>query len=338
MIKIEITCDDPWTLAAHMRALGFTPAAAPQIVVPAIESPDAATARERYEAEQRAKFVSQVINEEGPISEEPVSPLKKIVDEMTAGAAAFSAPTAPPLPGLMDGDRKRGEAGPGHRRRTNAQIKEDEAYFAQKGGIPSLSETVSETPAVPTGEPRVDPADAAQDAADEAAETATRKSDKPTLEDLRAAVGRYTDKVGAKNSIDNLRKILGRPMIEIPEDEILAAIARVEEATGLPVKITVGESATPEAKAFFAQQEPVVATKGDVVEAIQAYGRKYEGTDDPKLLVLTREDMPKILMAVFGEAVKTIPAIPQTPEAYGQALAAINAAVRDNPFHREVKA
>ena len=38
-----------------------------------------------------------------------------------------------PTFGPMDGDRKRGEPGAGHRRRTNAQIAEDEVYFKQRG-------------------------------------------------------------------------------------------------------------------------------------------------------------------------------------------------------------
>ena len=125
----------------------------------------------------------------------------------------------------MDGDRERGKAGPGHRRRTDKQIAEDTAYFASLPASAPLAPG-ADAPLISTGEERISP----EDAADEAAETAARATDKPTLETLRAAVGRYTETFGAKASIENIRAIIGKPMIEVAEEELPAAIARVEAA------------------------------------------------------------------------------------------------------------
>ena len=57
--------------------------------------------------------------------------MAEIAEAMKNGTAKFVSPVEAPVLTLMDGDRKRGEAGPGHRRRTNAQIEEDKLYFAQ---------------------------------------------------------------------------------------------------------------------------------------------------------------------------------------------------------------
>jgi hypothetical protein len=233
----------------------------------------------------------------------------------------------------MDGARERGRAGPGHRRRTNAQIEADDAYFAAAPvqppapGSAELLEQLWSDGEISTGEERINP----EDAADEAAETAARAGDKPTIEDLRAAVGRYTEKFGAKASINNIRTIVGMPIIEVPEKEIGAAIARVEAAID-------GHAAPEQAKPADLPTEPVHATKVDVVEAIMAYGKKYDGvSDDPKKMPCTTEDMPKIFVATFGAGVVGLKTAPQTPEGFGKAMTAVYEAVRDNPFKRAVR-
>ena len=146
----------------------------------------------------------------------------------------------------MDGDRERGKAGPGHRRRTDKQIGRGHAYFASLPASAPLAPG-ADAPLISTGEERISP----EDAADEAAETAARRSgDKPTLETLRAAVGRYTETFGAKASIENIRVIIGKPMIEVAEDDLPAAIARVEAA------IAGGEPLYGAPKALRKKQSP----------------------------------------------------------------------------------
>ena len=239
----------------------------------------------------------------------------------------------------MDGDRERGKAGPGHRRRTDKQIAEDTAYFASLPASVPLAPG-ADAPLISTGEERISP----EDAADEAAETAARATDKPTLETLRAAVGRYTETFGAKASIENIRAIIGKPMIEVAEEELPAAIARVEAATrGETITVTTLTETAPVPESVFGDAladkptEPVHATKADVIEAFAAYGKKYDGVSDPKLMTITREDLPKVLEGVFGAGATTVAKIPQTPEGFGKAMMAVYAAVRDNPFGRTPK-
>jgi hypothetical protein len=309
MIKIEISCL-PEEVDAHLKALGLMKKIAErQISVQwaVVEKP---------ETEQEA-----VAEAENPTSSNSAPEQPSVSGDASTKAAEPQHETAPGAV-AMDGDRERGKAGPGHRRRTNEQIKSDDAYFASLPKSEPLAPG-SEAPLISTGEERLD----SRDAADEAAETAARKSDKPTREDLRAAVGRYTEKFGPKASIDNIRQIIGKPIIEVTEDEMAAAIARVEKATTEEV-----QPINPE------PVEAPQATKADVVEAIRAYGKKYDGeSDDPKKMPFTQEDMPKIFAAAFGPGVVGLKTAPQTPEGLGKALAAVNAAVRDNPFKREAK-
>jgi hypothetical protein len=233
----------------------------------------------------------------------------------------------------MDGDRERGKAGPGHRRRTNEQIKSDDEYFAAHSQPAPLAPGAAEA-LISTGEERISP----EDAADEAAETATRAGDKPTIEDLRAAVGRYTEKFGAKASIDSIRTIIGCPIIEVKEDGVAAAIGRVEIAIAGGEPLYGAPKALEEApnEPVDLPTEPAHTTKADVIEAFAAYGKKYDGVSDPKLMALTREDLPKVLENTFGAGATTIGKIPQTPEGFGKAMTAVYEAVRDNPFKRSV--
>jgi len=246
---------------------------------------------------------------------------------------------AEPKMTAMDGDRERGKAGPGHRRRTDKQIAEDTAYFASLPASAPLAPG-ADAPLISTGEERISP----EDAADEAAETAARATDKPTLETLRAAVGRYTEAFGAKASIENIRAIIGKPMIEVAEEELPAAIARVEAATrGETIAVTTLTETASVPESVFGDAladkptEAVHATKADVIEAFAAYGKKYDGVSDPKLMTITREDLPKVLEGVFGAGATTVAKIPQTPEGFGKAMTAVYAAVRNNPFKRTPK-
>ena len=171
-------------------------------------------------------------------------PILRAVETATVGAPPSAEAKWPePTLGPMDGDRKRGEAGPGHRRRTNAQIAEDNLYLEQKAraeaALRQMDKGVHPEPgseewedkkqrehdaAISSGEERVNP----EDAADEAAETAARASDAPTLEDLRAAVAEYIGVHGVKASVDNMRAIVGCPIDKVPPGEIANAIAKVK--------------------------------------------------------------------------------------------------------------
>ena len=127
----------------------------------------------------------------------PVNPAKldevgakiaEVREQPHAGGAAGDTSAAP--------IRKRGEPSPGKKRRTAAEVAEDEAAEAAE-----TKQNIS------TGEARVDPenpeaddseADAAQDAADEAAEVeAHRDPEKPlTIDDVKAVVMAYAEKYG----------------------------------------------------------------------------------------------------------------------------------------------
>ena len=166
-----------------------------------------------------------------------------------------------PSLGPMDGDRKRGEPGSGHRRRTNAQIAEDEVYFKQRGNAavatmelgteatetraPALdpsspksdvgttqpsSESASESQ-ISSGEARTNPEDDAQDAADEAAESASRRGSEATLDDLRKVIGEYQKKFGmAQAAAKSLEYNGGQPIFEVPSKDIPMTIARWQAA------------------------------------------------------------------------------------------------------------
>ena len=114
------------------------------------------------------------------------------------GAEPSGAPAVRGHTGEQNATRKRGEPSPGKKRRTAAEVAEDEAAEAAEN---AAKQNIS------TGEARVDPenpeagdseADAAQDAADEATEVeAHRDPEKPlTIDDVKAVVMAYAEKYG----------------------------------------------------------------------------------------------------------------------------------------------
>lgn len=102
------------------------------------------------------------------------------------GEQAANTTTAP--------TRKRGEPSPGHKRRTKAEIAEDEA--AERD---TAKKEDAQTSAISTGGERVGPDDEPeveqQDAADEASETAQAGAEL-SHENLRDALGKYVQKFG----------------------------------------------------------------------------------------------------------------------------------------------
>ena len=283
-----------------------------------------------------------------------------VADADANGVDLGPSPVLVTIPALtdMDGDRKRGEAAPGHRRRTNAQIKDDELWLEQKAraeaalkamdaGVhdhvePATIEELQRALAVSTGEERINP----EDAADEAAETAARPAGPPTLEDLRAVVALYIDKFGHAASVKNMKTIIGCAVAECPAAEIPNAIAKVRLAldgsvTITPVNPATGRpSAEPETAELFGDKPaaPVTATKADVVAALMAYAAKFDGSQDPEKMPITKEDMPKVFAATFGAGVSGMGSMPdQKPETLGRILTAIQAATEKNTFKREAK-
>ena len=334
-IHLQITCSTPAEFDEHLKALGLVRDRTPRTGKPDPVSQDI------YERAAASIYKNQETSETIVVDATKPEGAAIIAAAHAEAERVQKALDTPlyPKPTAMDGDRERGKAGPGHRRRTDKQIAEDTAYFASLPASAPLAPG-ADAPLISTGEERISP----EDAADEAAETAARATDKPTLETLRAAVGRYTETFGAKASIENIRAIIGKPMIEVAEEELPAAIARVEAATrGETITVTTLTETAPVPESVFGDAladkptEPVHATKADVIEAFAAYGKKYDGVSDPKLMTITREDLPKVLEGVFGAGATTVAKIPQTPEGFGKAMTAVYVAVRDNPFGRTPK-
>ena len=334
-IHLQITCSTPAEFDEHLKALGLV-----RDRTPRTDKPDPVS-QDIYERAAASIYKNQETSETIVVDATKPEGAAIIAAAHAEAERVQKALDTPlyPKPTAMDGDRERGKAGPGHRRRTDKQIAEDTAYFASLPASAPLAPG-ADAPLISTGEERISP----EDAADEAAETAARAIDKPTLETLRAAVGRYTEAFGAKASIENIRAIIGKPMIEVAEEELPAAIARVEAATrGETIAVTTLTETASVPESVFGDAladkptEPVHATKADVIEAFAAYGKKYDGVSDPKLMTITREDLPKVLEGVFGAGATTVAKIPQTPEGFGKAMTAVYVAVRDNPFGRAVK-
>jgi hypothetical protein len=116
--------------------------------------------------------------------------------------------------------------------------------------------------------------------------------------------------------VNTLRTLLGCSLIELKEEDYAAAIAKLAGA-GAP--------------------EPAPKTKEDVIAAIKAYGRKYDGTDNPEKMERTKVDLPKVFQATFSDSVTGLGSMPQTADAFERIVAAIEAATNSNLFGREAK-
>lgn len=370
MIKIEINCT-PEDLDSHIASLGFmrNPVAALGQKANPLRAPEAQRAEDNPYISKSAVGSGFVAARTDTIAiNAPVGPTSAASDD--SGPSTFATemeaherPSDLAAPS-QDPNAKRvpGQPAPGRKRRTKEEMEEDYAYLAKHPGA-----FVTNTPragepddprraAISTGEARVDPASAAsaasdktlvyegrsaaaaQDEADEAAETAARATGKPTMEDLRRTVAKWTEKVGSAAAIKDLRSIIGCAMIELPAAEIGAAITRVEAAIGgstvLGVPNLNGQPPAPEEAEII---ETPKADKDDVVTALKAYGQRYDGTIDTNAMPITKEDMPKLFGEIFGAGVTGIGSMPKTPEAYGRITAAIVAATRNNPFRREAR-
>jgi len=191
------------------------------------------------------------------------------------------------------------EEKPKRKRRTKAEIQAATATV-----------TVTEEPE-PWGE-TLDPFDAL----DESRETVDKE---PTLthDDLRKVVGKYAQVYGLPNAQKAIPEILGCAVADVKADDICFAIEKIE-------------AAIEKAKA------PREFTKDDILDAIKAYARKYDGQDDDlQAAEHTRKDIAAVLEKLFKDP--RLSKIPATPEAYGEAVREIYSAVKTNTFKREVK-
>lgn len=252
--------------------------------------------------------------------------------EVSAGVAEVimqgTAPARGPDPDYTHpSGRKFGQAT--GKRRTKAEMAEDDAYLASLTSSSVDIDTNEAAQEQMIAEYReqggFEPDETvAQDAADEAAETASEQTGVLTLEDLRRAIGEYAKKHGMAKASANIPAIIEGPMLEVTDFE--RAIARVKLA-----------AATSDGLLHEADVAPH-ATKDDLMEAVMAYAAKYEGKGvKPATGGPTAVDLAQVMRDTFPGTSGALSEIPATPEGYGKALGAVNAAINDNPFKREVK-
>ena len=261
-------------------------------------------------------------------------------------------------------NREPGKPAPGHRRRTNAEIAEDEAYFARAGkqqpvpvaetdlvGLTGGAETGSVSDASHAAEGAsifgdaggssdsyatavsANPADTAQDAADEAAEAAATKTDVLTLDDLRNAAGAYQKAHGPLAAIKNIPIILGKPLTDHAPQEIEESIRKIRIATEAPAV-----TSAPVVQQHIEENKPAAPpTLDDVKAALGRYAAKYDGRTDlgKETTPITNEDGSKLVKQAVGA--DNLRDMPKDPVTLAKLIAAIDAAVVSNPFKREVK-
>jgi hypothetical protein len=281
---------------------------------------------------------------------------------LAQSSTVATAPTAAPDPDYTHpSGRKFGQPGPGGKRRTKAEMAEDTAYLealdaAAKGAVfvtntprvgePNDPRREQEGIPIQAGEdfdltrdaPVFDATIDAQDAADEAAEAELSASRPPdpepddvneqtgelTLEDLRREIGLYVKKHGMAKASANNPAIIEGPMLEVTDFE--RAIGRVKLATAASDGLLHEADAKPH------------ATKDDLMEAVMAYAAKYEGVGvKPASGGPTAVDLADVMRKTFPGTSGALSEIPATPEGYGKALGAVNAAITGNPYKREVK-
>lgn len=344
MLSIQINCE-PYDIENHLKALGFMrrPVTGaedqPRVEAPRIigKSPELVAPYDSKTTVVTYDSVGAPRIDMAPVVSPP--PANPLADELTAleRPEDLKAPEAP-----AGATRVRGQPAPGRKRRTKEEIAEDMAYLQ----TPEGAKAAADAPAsISTGEVRLNPEDEAADAADEAAESAQRADGPPTMDDLRAAVKRYSDKFGPEVAIVNVRKILGRSMLETLPDEIGNAIAKMDLATAGATVLGVAQpsssetSVMPPASLFDDGPAAAVvrtATRQDVIAAMTSYCVKFDGTNDPNKAPNGHADLPRIMKKACG-AVR-ISLLPQTPEGFGAAVVAIEEATKNNPFGRPVRA
>ena len=350
MLKIEITLDPSCdSLDAHLSAIGFY-REKPRVFRAQPLTSDGAATPDIY------KEVADKIFE-------AASPAKQ--STVFAGDAAYAVGASAGGDLTENGasepapKREPGQPSPGHRRRTKAEIAEDEAYFAKQGSMKPSDETThtaqTEEPEMVSDvvelesifaerpepltladvQPIFDLAAAAQDAADEARETAALKGDKLTLDDLRKAIGAYQKTHGFAAMTKNIPEILGCPVHQVKDEDLADAIRKVEIATAAPT-IT----SAPAVAEHIAENKPVETAPvavADVKAALQRYARKYDGRDDlgKDTTPITNEDGGVLVKQAVGA--DNLRDMPKDEKTLALLIAAIDTAIVTNPFQREVR-
>lgn len=213
-----------------------------------------------------------------------------------------------------------GQPSPGAKRRTKAEIAEDDA--AAVANVASIKTDV--LAAADAAQTAYDsPEDAAQDAADEAAEAAAHKTGL-THDDLRQAVGRYQKKFGMAAAVAGVPTLLGCALIDVPEADLAAAIAKVDAAVAADAPGAIEEKVA------------AAATKEDVQAAMLRYALKFDGQNtDMNAMPITMSDAPKIFEMLFGEGFVKLSQVPA--DGYAKTVAAFDEAIAKDPFQRGAK-
>ena len=330
MLKISIELDPvkgPMAdqLDTHMSTLGYARKDHARIPVSVLTEMAAPS-----EMNSSAIKETLVFSEEGFLGEqpEPETVAEKVVvngETMTRQEAVVRGDVAERVPG---------QPAPGRKRRSRAEVEADDAYFAAHGK--AIPEPVSEDEAEPDsifGGALVQAKAAAQDAADEARETAAGKTGL-TLDDLRKAVGAYQSLHGTAAAIKNVPRILGKPMYEVTDDELVEAIAKIEAATAkAPTKVVTDAPAPAKTE----KAKPIDATKEGVIAALRRYALRFDGQDrdlSAAAAPCTQEDGKKIVKAAIG--VENLAQMPNDPATFAKLIEAIDLALANNRFGREV--
>lgn len=313
-IEIRITADPSFggpvaeQISEAMAALGFVPKS-PLDIVWKIASEDAAAAKDavtRYAESASGRLISST------------DPIDKVAFE--------TLDTAIPGSTIVNPQRVPGQPSPGKARRTKAEIAEDEAAekLAASQRVAEVKADV-EAGAAAAQEAYDSPADAAQDAADEAAEAATSKTGL-THDDLRQAVGRYQKKFGMAAAVAGVPTLLGCALIDVPEADLAAAIAKIDAAVVADAPGAIEEKVA----------EVKAATKEDVMAAMLRYALKFDGQDkDMTAMPFAMADCPAIFKLLFGDGVEKLSQVPI--EGYAKTIAAIDEAIAKDPFSRVSK-
>ncbi|RWA81465.1 MAG: hypothetical protein EOQ31_31455 [Mesorhizobium sp.] len=247
-------------------------------------------------------------------------------NELISSAETVNTPEA--LDAALAADkptRVPGQPSPGKARRTKAEVAEDEAAAkANHDRVAAIKEDVL-AGAAEQQAAYDSPEVAAQDAADEAAESAANKTGL-TLDDLRHAAARYQKKFGMAAAVAGIPALLGCAMVDVPESELAAAIAKIDEAVKGDASGAIEEKVA----------EVKAATKEDLVAAMKRYALKFDGQDtDMNAMPHTMTDCPAIFKLLFGEGVEKLSQVPA--EGYARTIAAIDEAIEKDPFKRGAK-
>ncbi len=269
------------------------------------------------------------ITQPAQVDEDEVVAAEGVRPEVAAVDAAQVKPT-----------RERGKPSPGHARRTKAEIAEDEAADKADAELKTAGEETGAV--VPDKHVEEDsPEVQAADAADEAAETAAAREangGKLTLDDVRNASNGYVKRFGIPAAQEDVRKLLGKPMVELTADEFGDAVAKlIDAAKTNPYGRPVLEGAPAEVKKADAPavELPTGATKADVVAAMRRYAKMFDGQDtdaSPAAMPIATEDIAWCFSLRFGEDVTKLSQL--TPDQYPQAVVDLNSMIEKNPRKR----